>query len=49
MAYLDSELHNARLIWTTIRERVLVIALIMLAMGLASVITAAVGHIPHTL
>lgn len=48
MAYLDSELHNARLLWTTIRERVLVIGLIMLAMGLASLISTMLVHIPHT-
>lgn len=49
MAYIDSELHNVRLIWTTVRERVLIIGLIMLAMGLASVISALIGHMPYTL
>ena len=49
MAYLDSELQNARLIWVTIREKVLIIGLIMLAMALASVVSILLGHFPHKL
>ncbi|MCC5967796.1 MAG: hypothetical protein JJU24_16880 [Natronohydrobacter sp.] len=49
MAYIDAELHNARLFWTTIRDRVLIVGMIVMAMVLASVIAAQIGHAPYTL
>ncbi|MCC5955055.1 MAG: hypothetical protein JJU07_03055 [Natronohydrobacter sp.] len=49
MAYIDAELHNARLFWATIRDRVFTVGLIVMAMGLASVIAAQFGHVPYTL
>ncbi|MFN7001830.1 MAG: hypothetical protein ACK4NW_00200 [Roseinatronobacter sp.] len=49
MAYIDSEMHNARLIWTTISDRVLIIALIIMAMAVASLISTFFGHVPYTI
>lgn len=49
MAYIDAEIHNARLFWTTIRDRVLTVGLIVMAMVLASVIASQIGHAPYTL
>ncbi len=49
MAYIEYELNNARLLWTRVRERVLIVGLIMLAMLLASAISAVFGHMPHKL
>lgn len=49
MAYIDTELHNARLIWTKIRAPVLVLGLIAFAMTLASVVSALMGHVPHVM
>lgn len=46
MAYLDFELNNIRLLWSRIGDRVLVAALIALAMGLASFIAIQLGHGP---
>lgn len=48
MAYLDAELRNARLIWSTVGDKVLFIGLILLAMALASVVAMALGYVPHT-
>lgn len=46
MAYIDLELQNARIIWRTIADRVLVIGLIFAAMGVASLISVYLGHVP---
>ena len=48
MAYLDAELRNARLIWATVGDKVLIIGLILLAMALASVIAMILGNMPYT-
>jgi hypothetical protein len=49
MAHIDAELHNARLFWATIRDRVLIVGLIAMAMLLASVIAAQIGYAPYTM
>lgn len=49
MAYIDAELRNIRLVWSTIGDRVLVIGLIMAGMFCASVIAAYLGHPPSDL
>ncbi|MCC5992032.1 MAG: hypothetical protein JJT99_05875 [Rhodobacteraceae bacterium] len=47
MAYIDLELQNARIIWRNIADRVLVIALILAAMGVASLVSAYLGYAPQ--
>ncbi len=49
MAYLDSEIRNARLIWSTISDKVLIIGLIAFAMGAASVILSLYGVAPSAM
>ena len=49
MAYLDAEFGNARLIWCTIMDRVLIVGLIALAMVIASVVATYLGHVPTTM
>ncbi|MBR3371767.1 MAG: hypothetical protein IKG52_14165 [Rhodobacteraceae bacterium] len=47
MAYLDSELRNARIIWLAVSDRVLVLALIMAGMSVAALLASYLGHVPH--
>lgn len=49
MAYLDLEYRNARLIWATIMDKVLIVGLIAVAMVLASFVAAWLGHVPSTM
>lgn len=46
MAYLDMEFSNFRLIWSRIGDRVLVAALVALAMCVSSYIAIQLGHGP---
>lgn len=46
MAYLDAEFYNMGLIWSRIADRVVVAALVALAMGLASFLAIQLGHGP---
>ncbi len=46
MAYLNSEITNARLVWLEIADRVKVIALILLGMIVASYLASALGYAP---
>lgn len=43
MAYLESEMTNARLFWDTISDRVLVVGVVVLSYLIASHLIAALG------
>jgi len=46
MAYIDNELRNARLIWSAVSDKVMIIGLIVLALMAARLILAIAGHPP---
>ncbi|MGY6706468.1 hypothetical protein [Roseinatronobacter sp.] len=47
MAYIDSELENFRIIWQSIADKVLVIALIVAGMGVAASLSMYLGYAPQ--
>ncbi len=49
MAYLDAEYKNARLIWSMIMDKVLIVGLIALAMLIASFVAVWLGYAPATM
>jgi hypothetical protein len=46
MAFIDTEYRNARLIWSTIMDKVLIVGLIAISMGVASFVAEVLFHVP---
>jgi len=49
MAYIEAEYRSARLIWGTIKDKVMIAGLIVVAMMLASFVATWLGYVPSTM
>lgn len=49
MAYIDAEHRSARLIWSTIKDKVMIASLIVAAMILASFVVTWLEHAPSAM